>query len=441
MVYIYYMKIRNLLFAFFFLFPLVAGAQVTVVRVDKNTVYLDTSSLSHTVQKNDIFKVILSSEKLVNPKTGKDLGPLYTYSAEGKITEVQPLYAVGTLPSGTGVRVGQEAVLEKSAPAQPTAQTAAAPVQNTTKHRVHTYAPVEQEIVGLSTANITAPGADDLITLSDKGQITVWKRNGETLKEMLSYQLPVGKKPLAVSAVPVRGKNTAEIFATVYDTTQARISTFILAYEKGQWVLLDTLPYFVKEMGCAPQKTIWMQKPFVLETRPGNATNLVYEDGRFQAGTHTLNTQHNWLTGTLSAPVENNETDNFLYTATGGKIRMSLANGKSAESKNLFASSPNRVKYKQEIVKFFPALQVVPFEGGNAVVAVENKAKYGLLSSTFGMYESGKIHFLSLQKGRLNLTDSVELDGFIYDTACTGHTVLTAEVLSAGQSAVVEIFE
>ena len=71
--------------------------------------------------------------------------------------------------------------------------------------------------------------------------------------------------------------------------------------------------------------------------------------------------------------------------------------------------------------------------------AVENTAKMGLLSDTFGQYQSGKIHFLTFEKGRLNITDTVELDGFVYDTACTNTTVLTAEVLPDGNSSVVEI--
>lgn len=93
MVYIYYMKIkfcRYIVLAVLFLFPSLAFAQLTVVRTDGNKVYIDISSLSRSVQTGDTFKVILSSEKLTNPTTGKELGLVHNYSAEGKITEVQP---------------------------------------------------------------------------------------------------------------------------------------------------------------------------------------------------------------------------------------------------------------------------------------------------------------------------------------------------------------
>ena len=114
MVYNYYMKINTLCFffsVFLLLFPTLVSAQLTVVRVQGQRVFLDTSDSKTAVKKGDGFKVILSSENLINPKTGKDLGPVYNYSPEGKITEVQPLYAIGDLPAGTTVSGGQEAVL------------------------------------------------------------------------------------------------------------------------------------------------------------------------------------------------------------------------------------------------------------------------------------------------------------------------------------------
>ena len=106
----------------------------------------------------------------------------------------------------------------------------------------------------------------------------------------------------------------------------------------------------------------------------------------------------------------------------------------------MFSASPNRVKYKQDIIKFYPSLQVFGSTGNAVIAAVENTTKLGLLSSTFGQYNNGKIHFLSYEKGRLKINDSVELDGVVYDIACTANTLLSAEVLSSGTSSVVEIF-
>ncbi len=432
----YYMKINTALILFALLFaPGLCPAQLTVVRVDGQKVYIDTSVLSRSVDKGETFKIILSSERLVNPKTGKDLGPVYTYSPEGKITEVQPLYAVGELPKGTKASVGQEAVLNPLQMHAQNTQTRQAEPAAASQRKTVTYAPVEQEIVSLSAASVTEPEAQNIVTLSKKGQVTVWTPNGEQLNQNLAFQLPAGKTPLTLSAVPAQNTQTADIFVTVYDNSRQKISTLVLTNQNGELAHTHTLPYFVKELGCAPDKTLWAQKPFISGAKPGNARQLTHQNGKFALTDKTLPTQHNWLSGV-------NKTDaGLVFTAPGGAIHLTLPNGKKAESKSLFAGAPNRVKYKQEILKFYPSVQVFGPADKCVYAAAENTAKLGLLADTFGQYQSGKIHFMSFEKGRLNITDTVPTDGFIYDTACSARAVLAAEVLPDGTSSIVEIFK
>lgn len=411
-----------------------------VVRVAGKNVYLDTSSLDRKVNVGDSFKIILSAERLVNPKTGKDLGPLYNYSAEGKITEVQPLYAVGTLPEALPVTVGQEAVLqEKPAPAK---EAAAAP-QNTptpsSKNKL-VYAPTNQVIISLSEGPVLAEYTQNIITLSDSGLVTVWTRAKETLRENITYQLPSLQKPLSVSAAKLSRAEKADIFVSYFDARQNRIFTSILQEQDNQLKEIASIPYYVKEHGCADKKELWAQRAFVSGAYPGSARKLIYENNQFVPSAQTYTTQRNWLPSAVWFPVEQSQTENFIYTSSGGKIVLTLENGKQAESKDLFAASPNRVKYKQEVVKFYPSLQVFGTAGNATIVGVENTSKLGILSSTFGQYKNGKIHFLAYEKGRLNIKDSLEFDGVIYDTACTANTLLTAEVLPNGTSSVVEIF-
>lgn len=436
MVYMYYMKINTaFLLSVLFFIPALCPAQLTVVRVDGQKVYIDTSVLNRNVSKGETFKIILSSERLINPKTGKDLGPVFTYSPEGKITEVQPMYAVGELPKGTKAAVGLEAVLEPLAAEEPAAKTVKAQDAKPSSVRKTTYAPVEQEIVSLSTAAVTAPETENIVTLSKKGQITVWTPAGDKLEQNLSFQIPAGKTPLTVSAYPAQNAQTADIFVTVYDASREKISTLVLSNQNGQLTQTDTLPYFVKELGCGAEKTLWAQKPFVSGAKPGNARKLAYQNGKFVLTGDTLNTGRNWLTGV------NQADGNLIITAQNGVIRRTSPDGKKAESKSLFASAPNRVKYKQEILKFYPSVQVFGPADNRVYAAVENTAKLGLLSDTFGQYQSGKIHFMSFEKGRLNITDTAETDGFMYDTACSARAVLAAEVLPDGTSSVVEFFK
>ena len=420
-------------------FSLCAWAQMTVVRVDGTKIYLDTSDQKTAPTNGSTFKVILSSEKLTNPKTGKDLGEIYKYSDTGTITEVQPLYAIGQLKNTTGVTVGKQAVFEEIKLAIAASVAEPEPATPVSTRAKKTYAPVEQVVIGLTQADVTAPGANNIITLSDKNEITVFSRGEkDVLTAQLSYTLPSDKKGLSVSAAPVK-EGLAQIFVPVLNTNRAVITTLVLENQNGTLTQTGTLNYFVKELGCGADKKIWAQRPFVLGTAPGNAREVVFEKNKFVASGADFNTKHNWLSGSNYYPVETAEKNNFITTATNGVLRLSLNNGKNAESKDKFGSSPNRVQYKQDILKFHPSVQVFGTPGQATLAAVENTTKLGLLSSMFGQYQTGKVHFLDYEKGRLKITDTVDLDGVIYDTACTQDAILAAEVLADETSSIVEI--
>ena len=118
---------------------------------------------------------------------------------------------------------------------------------------------------------------------------------------------------------------------------------------------------------------------------------------------------------------------------------MVLKNGKRAESKKHFATAATRIKYKQKLIRFYPSVQVFGEKGKATLAAVENTAKWGLLSETFAQYDSSKLHWLNYEQGKLVEKDVMELDGVLYDTACTDTSILAAEVLADGSSTVVEI--
>ncbi len=440
MIYNYYMKKFSILFFVLFCVSLAAHAEMSVVRMDGNKVYLDISDEKTALTKGATFKVIVSSEKLTNPKTGKNLGEIYKYSAVGKITEVHPLYAVGELPSTQGVSVGKTAVLEDIKPAAPAPVSTDEETPVSTRAKT-TYNPIEQTVISLTQADVTAAGAKNIITLSDKNEVTVYSRAAnETLKEEMRFALPSGKKAVTVSAAPVKA-GLAQIFVTVYNQERGQLSALVLENNNGKLENTATLPYFVKELGCGSTKKVWGQKPFILGTNPGNAREIVFEKNKFAAGGVSFDTRHNFIEGLNFYPVEKAGQNNLIFTASNGTLRMMLANGKRAESKNYFGSTPLRMQYKQEILKFYPSIQVFGQPGQATLTAVENTTKLGLLSETFGSYQNGKIHFLDYEKGRLKVTDTVDLDGVIYDTACTENAILTAETLSDGTSTVVEILK
>lgn len=416
---------------------LCAFAQVSVVKIDGKKIYLDTSEEKTALTKGSTFKVILSSETLINSK-GKNLGEIYKYSDVGTITEVQPLYAIGELKEVKDIKVGQQAVFEEIKPILPAAVKEETPKSTRAKT---VYQPIEQTVISLTQADVTATGAGNIITLGDNNQVWVLSRGEkETLKQELAYTLPADKKAMAVSATPVK-EGLAQIFVAVYIPGRNTIQTLVLENKNGALENTATLPYFVKELGCGADKKIWGQRPFIVDATPGDAREIVFEKGKFVASGATFKTRRNWLEGLNYFPIETAEKDNLIFTVSNGVLRMILGNGKRAESKDLFGSSPLRFEYKQDILKFYPSIQVFGQPGNATVAAVENGTKFGLLSETFGQYQSGKVHFLDYQKGKLQVTDTVKLDGVLYDTACTDKAILTAEVLADGTSSVVEILK
>lgn len=418
-------------------------AQLTVVRVDGTKIYLDTSDQAVPPAVGSSFKIILSSEKLTNPNTGKDLGELYNYSETGTIREVQPLYAIGELKNTSGVTVGKTAVLEEK-PQTILPQETTEPETKTTPKNIRpftTFQPIEQTIIGITQADVTGPGADNIITLSDKNQVTVFTRGEKnTLIPALQFNLPTGKKGLSISAAPLKQGN-AQIFVSVYNEGRGNISTLILENKENALENTDSLPLFTKELGCGTNKQIWGQRGFVLGNTPGNAREILFEKKKFVVTGATFNTRHNWLQGINYFPIEKTDAENLIATASNGTLRLFLANGKRVQSKDLFGSTPLRVQHKQEILKFYPSLQVFGKPAQVSLAAVENDTKLGLLTETFGQYQNGKVHFLTYQNGSLKITDTVELEGVLYDTACTDRAILTAAVLPDGNSTVVEILK
>lgn len=448
MLYHYYMKI-NLkllvtgLFFFFFLTP--ANAQVIVVKQDGFKVFLDTSEYNRTVSVGDAFKVITSQEKLVNPKTGKELGLVNHYSAIGKIIEVQPLYAIGEMPEKTSFTVGQEVVFEATqAPAQTVSNAAAsssqlpAPISN---RKQKTYPVLEREVISaVQTDAIPFPG-EEIATLDIQGRVTLFTEEENTLKEMAVYKLPKGYTPITLSAKDLMDKGHDQLFVTFYKEQDQKIATFVFQIKDNEFVQIATLPYFVKELGCDSAKDIYAQKPFIGATaKAGEVHELEYKNGRFRLEKDSFATRGHWLTGIAEYEIQNAETQNFVYTASNGRLRMRLSNGKYIDSTDLFGAAPNRVKYKQEIIPFYPSLQVYGPQGNATLAGIENTTKMGLLSEQFGQYSGGKIHFLQYENGSLRVQETVELDGFAYDTSCTQRGILVPQVLSSGQTVLTEIY-
>lgn len=430
--------------------PLWAQA-VTVVKQQGNLVYLDTTPLSRNVQKGDSFKMILGKEKLSNPKTGASLGFIYQYSLPGQITEVQPRYAVGQLADENTYTPGQQAVIEASSATLATVAPLPDPVTNAASVLatsvtadtpvVKNYpVPISSTVIAVTQADITRNGREELITLDDHGLLTVFDKNATALTPLYTYFLGGDKTPITLSALDLQGNGRAQIFISFYDITSQQVSTQVLQLRRLRLQKLETLPYFVKELGCGPHKKLYAQKAFTQGVNPGDAQQLEYKEGHFSPTGPLLKTYNRWLSGVNQYNLERPDHSNFIYTEPEGAIKATLQNDAKAASKDLFAGAPNRVKYKQNFLTFYPSLQVYGPEGKSTVAALQNVVKKGASDSRFGPYQGSILHFLKLENGRLVSVQQVSLSGYAYDTACTTSSILIPEIVDNGVTRMTEIF-
>ena len=68
-----------------------------------------------------------------------------------------------------------------------------------------------------------------------------------------------------------------------------------------------------------------------------------------------------------------------------------------------------------QILKFYPSLALYNSDGGIIIAGLENKAKLGILSSTFGSYQNGKLILLKWDGSALQKYEEAPLGGYTVD--------------------------
>lgn len=405
----------------------------TVVRVDNKKVFLDISSFSQKIKVGDSFKVIVSKEELINPKTKKNLGEIFNYSEEGKIIEVQPLYAIGELPTkDVSVKIGQDAVVEiQGEVAQEAKEVVTKEEKNTPKHKFEIYPAIKQKIISVAEGVFEDEG-NKIITLSSDGKITIWNDDKNNFKEVISTKLPKGKTPVTISVANIRKNTGADIFVTGFDSSKSQFVTYIYEVANGKLEQIERIPYFVKTLDCG--QSLWGQK--INNNMAGNASEIVYKDGKFSLSKNQITTHKNWLTGINFS----SKKDISIYALSNGDVQRVEKDGIISSLKDISVVAPNRVKYKQDIFKIYPSLQVVNTNGTISAIVATNTPKIGVLSNTFGQYKNGSIQFVSLDEETL-VSDIIELEGVVWDLSCSPDNILATQIFQNDSSKIVKIFK
>ena len=216
--------------------------------------------------------------------------------------------------------------------------------------------------------------------------------------------------------------NKAEIFVSYFDTSRNHFNTAVYEFENGTWAEKATIRGLVK--GIAPfngKRILYTQNINNIsgKLKTLNPAVLEYKDGKYTAGKQLKAYKFNSIYGFNVAKFDGDK-EQVIYTQQNGKLRLQFDKKGShinSPSEFNFASTSNRMKFNNEIFKFYSSLALYDGDDGIIVAGLENEAKLGILSSTFGSYHRAKLVLLKWDGSALNKLNEAPLGGYTVDLA------------------------
>ena len=400
--------------------------EALIVKQDGGRVYLDISEFKEKPKVNDTFAVTFWGGEIKNPKTGKVLGKAIERRLNGTITAVEELFAVGDITDfdKQDKLEGLEAnitVTSFTAPAQvETNIQPATPVNKTTS--LWQSAALDGKAAGFTAGDITGQGRNDLVIAYQDGNVVAYNLQDNKLNKMSEFKFSPMYKVISLDNGDLNGNNKAEIFISYFDTVRNHFSTAVYEFENDSWAEKGTFRGLVK--GIAPlngKRVLYTQSINNISGKFSalSPSVLVYKNGKYSAGEHLKAYKFKSIYGFNIAKFDGDK-EQVIYTQPSGKLRLQFERSSSyitSPSDFDFASTPNRVKFDNEIIKFYPSVALYEADGEMIVAGLENKAKLGILSSTFGSYQSGKLVLLKWDGSALNKLDEAPLGGYTIDLA------------------------
>ncbi len=394
-----------------------------IVKQDGARVYLDISEFKEKPKVNDTFTVTFWGGELKNPKTGKVLGKTIERRLNGKITEVEPLYAVGTINNiGKGDKLeGLEANITILPIVQYT--TVPQPQQNAQQNNLTPLwqsAPLEGKALAFTAGDIMGSGENNLVIAYEDNNIISYNLQNNKLNKVTEFKLSPLNKIISLDNGDLNGNNKAEIFVSYFDTAKNNFNTSVYEFENNTWAEKANFRGLVK--GIAPynkERILYTQNINNMsgKFKPLNPAVLKYKDGKYEAGEQLKAYKFQSIYG-FNLGKFDGDKDQVIYTQSSGKLRLQFDKKSSyinSPSEFNFASTPNRIKFDNDIVKFYSSLALYSGEGGIIIAGLENKAKLGILSSTFGYYQSGKLILLKWDGSSLESFADAPLGGYTVD--------------------------
>jgi uncharacterized protein YrrD len=398
-----------------------------IVKQDGLKVFLDTSELAVKPKAGYGFRITETGKDIINPKTGKNLGKEIIKQINGRITQSEELYCAGQLDSPADV-LGKEAEIDIPKEAYETHT--AFPVQ---KHEpledsllpVWQSNEIDEKVKAVAAGSVTAADAKELILSFERNNsINVYALKDNALEKTAATEVNPLRKIISLDAADVKSIGSAQIFATVYDEASERFNTLVFEYLGGALKHTDTIPGLVK--GISPlngARQLYMQNtaPAAGKLAFTTPARLVYKDGKFTAGEKLKTYKFESIYGFNKTDFRRNGKENIIFVAPNKKLRLQFDKKGSyietPESHN-FDTTPLRVKFKSSIERLPLSIALYKDSAGYPVVAaVENKARLGMLSDTFGSYSSANLLFFRFNGNAFVKQAQADIPGVVHDIA------------------------
>jgi len=396
-----------------------------IVKQEGRKVYFDISDFKEKPKVNDTFNITFWGTELKNPKTGKVLGKTIEHRLSGVINVVEELFAVGTVNDLKDEKLeGVEATIEKAVVVTPPAQQEpAAQVVQDKVLPLWQSTPLENKATAVAAADIDGDGASELVLAYGDNNIKTYTLQDNKLVEGNGFQFAAFNRIITLDAADLNKNGTAEIFIGYFDSFRGRLSTAVYEFKDGKFTETATITGLVK--GIAPynkERVLYVQK---LENIGGKLKYLTpailtYNGKSYKEG-ERVNTYkfHNIFGFNFGNFKEGSSKENLIFTQQSGRLRLQFEKKGSylnSPSGYDFATTPTRLDYANNMLRFYASLALYNAADDNPVVAgIVNEAKLGILSDTFGSYHRGKLVFLKWDGSSLEYRNEAPFGGYAVD--------------------------
>ncbi len=395
-----------------------------IVKQEGAKVYLDISEFKEKPKANDSFTVTFWGGEIKNPKTGKVLGKTIERRLNGIITTVEELFAVGNITdfNKQDKLEGLDANIKVSAKIVPQIVPQAVVMQQEQNSLSPLWQskPLDGKALAFTAGDIIGSGENGLVIAYEDNNIITYNLQDDKLNKVSEFKFNPLHKIISLDNGDLNGNNKAEIFVSYFDTARNHFNTSVYEFENDTWAEKANFRGLVK--GIAPYN-----KERVLYTQNLNNMSgqfkaltpavLVYKDGKYQAGASLKAYKFDSIYGFNLAKFDG-EKDQVIFTQPSGKLRLQFDKRNSyinSPSDLDFASTPNRIKFDNNILKFYSSLALYNGDNNIIIAGLENEAKLGILSSTFGSYQRAKLILIKWDGSTLEKYAEAPLGGYTVD--------------------------